>query len=32
MVQVLFYAMVINDATEIRLIWREIGESLMLDL
>ncbi|KAJ8422560.1 hypothetical protein Cgig2_005758 [Carnegiea gigantea] len=32
MVQVIFYATVINDAAELRLIRRETGESLMLDL
>ncbi|KAJ8438014.1 hypothetical protein Cgig2_029995 [Carnegiea gigantea] len=32
MVQAIFYAMVINYAVELRLITREIGESLMLDL
>ncbi|KAJ8445062.1 hypothetical protein Cgig2_022582 [Carnegiea gigantea] len=32
MVQAIFYAMVINDAAELRLIRRETGESLMLDL
>ncbi|KAJ8451345.1 hypothetical protein Cgig2_014117 [Carnegiea gigantea] len=32
MVQAIFYAMVINDATKLRLIRRETRESLMLDL
>ncbi|KAJ8445074.1 LOW QUALITY PROTEIN: hypothetical protein Cgig2_022594 [Carnegiea gigantea] len=32
MVQAIFYAMVINDTVELRLIRREIGEILMLDL
>jgi len=32
MVQAIFYAMVINDATKLRLIRRETGKSLMLDL
>ncbi|KAJ8438389.1 hypothetical protein Cgig2_006307 [Carnegiea gigantea] len=32
MVQAIYYAMVINDVVERRLIRREIGESLMLDL
>jgi len=31
-VQAIFYAMMINDAAELRLIRREIKESLMLDL
>ncbi|KAJ8427838.1 LOW QUALITY PROTEIN: hypothetical protein Cgig2_029755 [Carnegiea gigantea] len=31
MVQAIFYALVINGAVELRLIRREIGESLMLD-
>ena len=32
MVQAIFYAMVINDAVELRLMSREIRGSLMLDL
>ena len=32
MVQVVFYAMVISDATRLQLIRREAGESLMSDL
>ncbi|KAJ8429213.1 hypothetical protein Cgig2_012341 [Carnegiea gigantea] len=32
MVQAIFYAMVINDAAKLRLIKRETGKSLMLDL
>ena len=31
-VQAVFYAVVINDAERLRLIRREVGESLMLDL
>jgi len=32
MVQAIFYAIVINDAAELRLTRRETGASLMLDL